>query len=674
MPISSRTVESAEKAFEENNGNGFPYDSFQIQLGENVNENTVIRAEWMGQSSNAKTFLYVYNTVSQNWEKVDAKQSISEEGMILTGEVVLKDHMVDGSVRFIVQNGEGYTPPQYGSLPQIGTYSMNETPDNVETSNENDTPREEYDFTFAVESDTQYYNEDYEGNQDQSNNGQYQHQMNIHNWLLGNRQRMNLQYLFHDGDIIDDEPNLQEWQQADAAYQKLDQSRFPYGVLAGNHDVGHLNGDYSNFGKFFGEERYASNPWYGGSYQNNRGHYDLISVDGIDFIMIYMGWGIGDDEIQWMNDVLEQYPERKAILNFHEYLLASGGLGEEPQRIHDEVVAKNENVCMVLSGHYHNAKTRNDTFTNADGSTRNVYNMLFDYQGLMEGGAGYMRLLHFDVEGQRMIVRTFTPSYGGSDYSNYGDYDAKPSENPNPGNEFCIEDANLNDAETFEISFADLGISPRIKSLETQDFQVNVYKEDVIGSVEPVKSQETATYEWKDAPNGTNGWYAEVTDGNGGISRTNVYYVNVQYDVEKPVLTVPKETVLKEGDPFDVMEGVTAVDNVDGDITESIVVTGKVNTSLAGTYELIYEVADAAGNQEKATRTVIVTKEDVGNSGSGVNQDNPDGHNPDVGRKDIPQQGVKTGDTARVELLLAVVILSLFIGGAIITARKKTIE
>ena len=63
---------------------------------------------------------------------------------------------------------------------------------------------------------------------------------------------------------------------------------------------------------------------------------------------------------------------------------------------------------MVLSGHYHNAKTRIDTFTNADGSTRKVYNMLFDYQGLMEGGAGYIRLMHFDVEGQRMIVRTFT--------------------------------------------------------------------------------------------------------------------------------------------------------------------------------------------------------------------------------------------------------------------------
>ena len=82
-----------------------------------------------------------------------------------------------------------------------------------------------------------------------------------------------------------------------------------------------------------------------GSYQNNRGHYDLITVGGIDFIMLYMGWEIGDEEIQWMNDVLAQYPERKAILNFHEYLLASGGMGEQPQRIYDEVVATNPNVC-----------------------------------------------------------------------------------------------------------------------------------------------------------------------------------------------------------------------------------------------------------------------------------------------------------------------------------------
>ena len=535
-----------EKAFEENIGNGFPYDSFQLQLDDTVDENTVISLEWSGNSNNEKTFMYVYNTALEQWEKIEAQQTIIEEGMKLTGDVTLKDHILDGKVNVIVQNGEGYTPTQYDENSGASNYSINETPDNVETFNENDTPRNEYDFTFAVESDTQYYNEDYEDNQDQTVDGAYQHQLNIHNWLLGNRERMNIQYLFHDGDIIDDEPNQKEWVQADEAYQKLDDAEFPYGILAGNHDVGHLNGDYGNYQQYFGESRYENNPWYGESYKDNRGHYDLITVGGIDFIMIYMGWGIGDEEIQWMNDVLAQYPERKAILNFHEYLLASGGLGEEPQRIHDEVVAKNENVCMVLSGHYHNAKTTVDTFVNEDGTQREVYNLLFDYQGLIEGGAGYMRLMHFDLDNEKIIIRTFSPSHGGTEYENYGDYDAKPSENPNVGNEFCIEDANLNDAETFEIPFAELGIQPEIKTLETTSLNVNVYNDDVIGSVTDVKSGTDASYVWETAEEGMNGWYAEVTDDNGGFSRTNVHYINVQYDTEKPILTVPKETVLKK--------------------------------------------------------------------------------------------------------------------------------
>ena len=55
----------------------------------------------------------------------------------------------------MVQNGEGYTPPQY---------SAGRSRRRIATSNENDTPRDDYDFTFVVESDTQYYNEDYDGN------------------------------------------------------------------------------------------------------------------------------------------------------------------------------------------------------------------------------------------------------------------------------------------------------------------------------------------------------------------------------------------------------------------------------------------------------------------------------------------------------------------------------
>ena len=42
--------------------------------------------------------------------------------------------------------------------------------------------------------------------------------------------------------------------------------------------------------------------------------------------------------------------------------------------------------------------------------------------------------------------------------------------------------------------------------------------------------------------------------------------------------------------------GVTATDDVDGDVTLSITASGIVDTSTAGTYVITYSVSDAAGN------------------------------------------------------------------------------
>ncbi|WP_414858839.1 immunoglobulin-like domain-containing protein, partial [Paenibacillus sp. Soil787] len=52
--------------------------------------------------------------------------------------------------------------------------------------------------------------------------------------------------------------------------------------------------------------------------------------------------------------------------------------------------------------------------------------------------------------------------------------------------------------------------------------------------------------------------------------------------------------------------GATATDNVDGDVTSSIVTTGTVDTSKEGTYSITYTVHDHAGNTAIATRTVQV--------------------------------------------------------------------
>lgn len=503
----SDTAGTSENVFEENTGNGFPYQQFEIALPNGIEADENIRISWSGETNNNATYLYVYNTDTNSWDKTDA-ELITENGTsTLEATIPAAAHVSDNIVKVMVQNGEGYTPTQYAE----GEPAIPSDNENITTSNPDDLDRSLYDFTFAIESDTQYYNEDTPDNPGAI--GQYQYQNDIHDWLIANRSRMNIQYLFHDGDIIDDEPIDSEWINADNAYKKLDETNFPYGILAGNHDVGHLSGDYSKFYQYFGEDRYSSNPWYGGSYKDNRGHYDLITVDGIDFIMIFTGWGIGDEEIKWMNDVLAQYPDRIAILNFHEYLLASGGLGEEPQRVYDEVVSVNPNVRMVLSGHYHNAKTVVSQFDDdGDGvNDRNVYQMLFDYQGLSEGGMGYIRLMHFDCEGEKIIIKTYSPSLD--------DYNAK--DYPGIGGQGIVGEEN------FEISFADLGITPETKTVSTSGFTAEVLTNDVIGTVENVKSGETASVVWENAPEGRNGWYAEVTDQFGGITRSKVSYVTV---------------------------------------------------------------------------------------------------------------------------------------------------
>ena len=78
------------------------------------------------------------------------------------------------------------------------------------------------------------------------------------------------------------------------------------------------------------------------------------------------------------------------------------------------------------------------------------------------------------------------------------------------------------------------------------------------------------------------------------------------------ILTGGATINLSVGDTF-TDPGVTASDDVDGDITSSVTTSGSVDASTAGTYVITYSVTDAAGNSTSLTRTVIVS---AGNSSS----------------------------------------------------------
>lgn len=78
-------------------------------------------------------------------------------------------------------------------------------------------------------------------------------------------------------------------------------------------------------------------------------------------------------------------------------------------------------------------------------------------------------------------------------------------------------------------------------------------------------------------------------------------------DTIHPELTMLGGTItVNVGETF-TDEGATAFDNVDGDITSTIVATSTVDTATVGEYTVTYSVSDAAGNEaEEKVRTVKV--------------------------------------------------------------------
>ena len=78
-------------------------------------------------------------------------------------------------------------------------------------------------------------------------------------------------------------------------------------------------------------------------------------------------------------------------------------------------------------------------------------------------------------------------------------------------------------------------------------------------------------------------------------------------DTSGPVIALNGASVinLKVGEAYTEL-GAKATDTKDGDLTSKIIITGTVNTAVAGTYTITYTVSDTSGNTVKVTRTVNV--------------------------------------------------------------------
>ncbi len=98
----------------------------------------------------------------------------------------------------------------------------------------------------------------------------------------------------------------------------------------------------------------------------------------------------------------------------------------------------------------------------------------------------------------------------------------------------------------------------------------------------------------------------KVTDSSGNAAE-KIIRVNFCEDVTAPIIQLNgfPEMCVKIGGEY-VEPGYTATDNADGDLTASVTVSGTVDTTKVGFYDIVYTVADKTKNTASIKRSVYV--------------------------------------------------------------------
>jgi len=250
-------------------------------------------------------------------------------------------------------------------------------------------------FTIIALPDTQYYSSSYPeifSNQTQ--------------WIVSNRDKLNIIYVGHEGDIVNKASSTTQWQRADTSMSYLEDplstglsDGIPYSVVRGNHDIGRY------FDNYFGVARFNGRSYYGGHYSDsNQNNYVLFEFEDYQYISISLDYNPDIDELNWAESVLQNHSERKAIIISHSILDNPEGDWTNPGLKIYNMVKNYTNIFLMLCGHRHHEARRKDMY-----NSNIIYTLLADFQDYPNGGNGWLRIMEVYPEANEIKVKTFSP-------------------------------------------------------------------------------------------------------------------------------------------------------------------------------------------------------------------------------------------------------------------------
>ncbi len=282
-------------------------------------------------------------------------------------------------------------------------------------------------FTVVALPDTQIYCEKYP-----------QHFFNQAEWIVANREKHNIQFVVHLGDITNRNTPPQ-WEVAQQALRKLD-GAVPYSLVLGNHDCGpggNCTTRETSLNKYFPLERASRQATFGGVKEDGRldNSYHTFAVGGQKFLVLALEWGPRDETVAWADAIVGKHADHLVLLTTHAYMYydetrydwaklgasqkwnphsygtskLDGGTNDG-QQLWDKLVARHPNFLLTLNGHVLDDGLARLTSPAPAGN--DVHQMLVNYQMKTEGGEGFLRLVEFLPDRQTVQVRAFSPSTG----------------------------------------------------------------------------------------------------------------------------------------------------------------------------------------------------------------------------------------------------------------------
>src|SRR5690349_95314 len=229
-------------------------------------------------------------------------------------------------------------------------------------------------------------------------------------WIVNNRQALNIQMVLTEGDNINDGASTAQLQNLDTAFRLLENAGVPYLLAIGNHDYNGFNPkasrNLSGFNQWFGPGRFAGKAYFKGNFPagSNANSYAVVTINGKQVQFMTLEFRATGVSLDWAESVLAANPDKEAIVVAHSFVLknnkredlcddqdmpAANATGQATWMR----LRKYRNITMFLSGHF----TGGSGARRADvGDNGNLVNQLFaDYQDYANGGNGWLRIMTF---------------------------------------------------------------------------------------------------------------------------------------------------------------------------------------------------------------------------------------------------------------------------------------